>query len=477
VVKLLDPDGNPLPGATVSFSATAGGGSVSPPSVVADANGQATAGLTLGPSVGRDTIHVTANGVGSVDFSATTIQDTVFSAQTPVVPNATDGVGYELGMKFKTAEAGTVTAIRYWKAPSETGTHVGRIWSSAGTLLASVTFSGESASGWQIQPLATPIAIQGNTTYVVSVNANLYYVATIGGLGSSVINGYLSSVADGANGLYGSSGNFPGSSYQNSNYFRDVSFANTPSVTKVSGDSQIGAPNTALPSPLVVQLRDANAAPVSGATVSFSVTAGGGSVSPTNTISDANGNASTTLTLGPNPGTNTAQAAATGFGSADFSATVVQGSIFTGQTPAVGDASDGVAYELGMKFQASGPGQITAIRYWKAPSETGSHTGRIWSSTGTLLASVTFSGESASGWQTQALTSPLAIQANTTYLVSVNTNLYYVATVGGLTSAVVTGSLSSVADGANGVYGNAGVFPASSYKSTNYFRDVSFVPQ
>jgi hypothetical protein len=88
---------------------------------------------------------------------------------------------------------------------------------------------------------------------------------------------------------------------------------------------------------------------------------------------------------------------------------------------------------------------------------------------------VTFSGETASGWQTQALTSPLQIQANTTYVVSVNANVYYVATGGGLANAVVNGDLSSVV-GANGVYGSAGVFPSNSYNNTNYFRDVSFVP-
>jgi hypothetical protein len=477
VVKAVDPDGNPLTGTTVSFSVTAGGGSVSPASVATDASGQAKTVLTLGPSAGTNAVRASATGIGSVDFSATALQNTVFTTQTPVAPNATDGVAYELGMKFQAAEAGMITAIRYWKAPSETGTHVGRIWSASGTQLASVTFSGETASGWQLQSLATPLAIQANTTYVVSVNTNSYYVATVGGLGSSVVNGYLSSVADGANGVYGSTGSFPGSSYQNTNYFRDVSFANTPSIAKVSGDNQIGAPNTALANPLVVQVRDATAVPVSGATVNFSVTAGGGSVSPTNTVSDANGRASATWTLGANSGTNTLHAAASGFGSVDFNATVVQGTLFTYQTPSVTNTSDGVAYELGMKFQASSPGQITAIRYWKAPSETGTHIGRIWSATGTLLASVTFSGETASGWQTQPLTSPYMIQANTTYVVSVNANQYYVATSNGLATSVVTGSLSSVADGANGVFGNPAAFPTSSYHNTNYFRDLSFVPQ
>jgi hypothetical protein len=284
-------------------------------------------------------------------------------------------------------------------------------------------------------------------------------------------------VADGANGVYGNPGAFPASSYQNSNYFRDVSFANTPSIGKASGDAQTGTAGTTLPLPLVAVVRDANANPVSGATVSFSVTAGGGSVSAASAITNAGGQASTALTLGPSGGTNTVQATSAGIGSVSFSATAVQGTLFTTQTPALPNASDNVAYELGTKFQANAPGQITAIRYWKAPSETGTHTGKIWSATGTLLGTVPFSGETGSGWQIQALTSPLTIQANTTYVVSVNVNSYYVATGAGLANPVFNGNLSSVADGANGVYGNPGAFPNSSYNNTNYFRDVSFAPQ
>src|SRR5689334_12330253 len=76
-------------------------------------------------------------------------------------------------------------------------------------------------------------------------------------------------------------------------------------------------------------------------------------------------------------------------------------SLFTTQTPAIGSASDGVPYELGMKFQVSRSGQITALRYWKAAGDSGLHVGRLWSAAGALMGSVTFSGETASGWQEQ----------------------------------------------------------------------------
>jgi hypothetical protein len=54
-------------------------------------------------------------------------------------------------------------------------------------------------------------------------------------------------------------------------------------------------------------------------------------------------------------------------------ATVAQANqtVFTTQTPALPDVSDaGTSYELGMKFQSATNGYITAIRYWKAATET-----------------------------------------------------------------------------------------------------------
>ena len=54
-------------------------------------------------------------------------------------------------------------------------------------------------------------------------------------------------------------------------------------------------------------------------------------------------------------------------------------------------------------MQVDRAAEITAVRYYKEPGETGTHVGRIWSATGTPIATVTFSGETASGWQTQVL--------------------------------------------------------------------------
>jgi Domain of unknown function (DUF4347)/Domain of unknown function (DUF4082) len=156
----------------------------------------------------------------------------IFTTQTPDNPNQSDGVGaagdYELGTEFVSTKAGKIDAIRYYKAPSETGSHTGTIWSSTGTLLGSVAFTNETASGWQQQALTTPVNIAANTTYVVSVNANSYFAVSGNAIATTITNGDLSAVADGSNGVYNSTPNaFPTTS-NNSNYFRDIVFsANT----------------------------------------------------------------------------------------------------------------------------------------------------------------------------------------------------------------------------------------------------------
>ena len=159
----------------------------------------------------------------------------------------------------------------------------------------------------------------------------------------------------------------------------------------------------------------------------------------------------------------------------------VSQTLFTTQVPAVPNDTDtgSPPYELGMRFRATKAGKITAIRYYKAPSDTGTHTGRVWSDTGTLLASAVFTGETASGWQEQALASPLNILVNTTYVVSSNITTHFAATYSGLNTSIVNDSLFSVVPTVtikNGVFGNPGVFPSNTFQNANYFRDIVFLP-
>jgi hypothetical protein len=71
------------------------------------------------------------------------------------------------------------------------------------------------------------------------------------------------------------------------------------SVAVVSGDAQSALAGTALPAALTAQVRDQFGNGVAGRSVTFSVSAGGGSISPASAVTDASGNASATAwTLG-----------------------------------------------------------------------------------------------------------------------------------------------------------------------------------
>ena len=97
----------------------------------------------------------------------------------------------------------------------------------------------------------------------------------------------------------------------------------TPGLSKVSGDNQAGVSSAVLVNPFVVEVRDENGSALEGISVTFAVTAGGGTLNTTRTTTDKNGAAKSTLTLGQNPGTNTVSVSAAGIeGTVVFSAVV-----------------------------------------------------------------------------------------------------------------------------------------------------------
>ena len=117
------------------------------------------------------------------------------------------------------------------------------------------------------------------------------------------------------------------------------------------------------------------------------------------------------------------------------------------------------AIELGVKWRAEVDGFVTGLRFYKGPGNTGPHIGNLWTSTGTLLGSVTFTGETASGWQQVTLPTPVAVLANTTYVASYHTTTgHFSVTENHFTAAGVdTPPLHALA---NGVAGGNGVFIA-----------------
>ena len=148
-------------------------------------------------------------------------------------------------------------------------------------------------------------------------------------------------------------------------------------------------------------------------------------------------------------------------------------------TPAVASANDTNAVELGVKFRSDVDGFVTGTRFYKGTANTGTHTAHLWSSVGTLLGSMTFSGETPSGWQQGSFPSAIAISANTTYVISYHTTVgQYAADGNYFTSQFDSGPLHALADGfdgPNGVYKYGGTaFPTDTFNKTNYWVDVVF---
>ena len=94
------------------------------------------------------------------------------------------------------------------------------------------------------------------------------------------------------------------------------------------------------------------------------------------------------------------------------------------------------------------------------------------------LAQVTFQNETATGWQTAQLSTPVTLTPGTTYVVSyLAPKGNYAYTTNGFASAVTSGPLTAPG-GSNGryLYGSTLGAPTFTYQASNYFVDVVFKP-
>ena len=401
---------------TVTLSAAAPGGGVS---VSLSDNSQVLnlpASVTVPASSSTATFTVTAEQSGvsgestpavtaslnstskSASFTVIICPCSVWSSTAqPVNPASTAKKAIEVGMKFTSDISGYITGVRFFKGSGNGGSHIGNLWSSAGTQLASVTFTNETASGWQVAYFSSPVAITANTTYVISYHAPQGHTATDNGFftNAGVNSAPLHALADGQNGPDGvyinGSTAFPSTGASATNYWVDAVFNTSPTI--------------------------GTAAPVS-------------LWAPTATPQ--------------NQAASTAQPA-----------------------------------QLGMTFLSSVPGYVTGVRFYKSTKNTGKHLGYLWTSTGTLLISVTFTLESASGWQQANFSSPVAINANTPYVISYWSPKGHYADDAGFfgTSGTTSQMLYSPPDGqygSNGSNNASNAFPTSECGATNYWVDVVF---
>ena len=191
-------------------------------------------------------ITVTVQG-GQNNPSGTSI---FIATATPVTAADPDTSSTELGVKFRSDVAGSVTGIRFYKASTNTGTHVGSLWSSTGTLLAQATFANETASGWQQVTFSSPVAIAANTTYVASYHApNGHYAEDDNYFASSGVNSAplhaLAAGVDGPDGVYayGASSTFPTNNYLSANYWVDVVFSGSQPGTVATSTTLVSSAN------------------------------------------------------------------------------------------------------------------------------------------------------------------------------------------------------------------------------------------
>lgn len=165
--------------------------------------------------------------------------DSLWSSTYTPSENAYAYGSYEVGMKFSTDVAGTVSGVKFYKQTWMDGyNHVGHLWSSNGTLLATVTFTSETAYGWQQASFSNPVTLTPGATYEVSFSTGGgYFGITTNGFNSSgYSNGPLHALPNSlysGNGVYGSSGSFPMTSGNGMNFWVDVLFSpsSTPAVT------------------------------------------------------------------------------------------------------------------------------------------------------------------------------------------------------------------------------------------------------
>ncbi len=171
------------------------------------------------------------------------------SATTPGITASTDAAAVELGLKFKSSVAGSVTGIRFFKGTGNSGIHKGSLWSATGTRLATGTFTNETATGWQILTFSAPVSVAANTIYVASYYAPAgHYAYTQNQFVSALVKAPLTAPA-GSNGVYryGSGGGFPTSSYLSTNYWIDPLFVaiSLPTTTSSSATPPATSPTTA----------------------------------------------------------------------------------------------------------------------------------------------------------------------------------------------------------------------------------------
>jgi hypothetical protein len=409
---------------------------------------------------------------------------TVFGDAVPSAVDS-DSSAVELGLAFRSSVAGEVRGIRFYKGPGNTGVHTGSLWGPDGSRLAQVTFIAETAGGWQRADLDQAVDIEPGLLYTVSYHAPQgHYSYSSGALGAPVTSGPLTTEAP-VNGRfrYGAGGVRPETSWGSTNYFVDVEFVADAAAPDAPPQVESTTPardavDVAVDAPVSARV---DRIPTAGQ-LSLTLTGPSGAVG--GTVSGVGSDRTFTFDPfgdlahdAPYTATLTLDGAALDSWSFRTVRTPASGTaetLFGDAVPSASTASDDVPVEVGTAFEVGEAGTVTALRFYKAPQNTGTHRGTLWSADGEVLAEVEFAGETASGWQRAELSTPVQVVPGQTYVAS------YLAPGGrfsiahGYFASPQTSGRITAPAGQNGrfLYQAGGGFPTGSWGSSSYFVDA-----
>ena len=320
VVEVRDANGSAFEGVPVTFTITAGGGTLSVTSTTTDENGRAKSTLTLGPNLETNSVSVSAAEIEK------TVTFTAVAGERVIIPdsNLLAAVASTLG-KASDAPITPRELVNLTRLVA-TNANIGDLTGlDHATNLTSLNLSHNSVSDISaVAGLAklTGLTLNNNNISDISVLSGLTNLTWLGLYNNSVSD--LSPLVANTGLGSGATVSLEGNSLSYSSihthiptlqerevevYFDDQAH---PALLKISGDNQVTAPGTAVANPFVVEALDENGSVIEGISVTFTVTAGGGTLSVTSTTTDENGRAKSNLTLGPNPGTNTVTVPVTG---------------------------------------------------------------------------------------------------------------------------------------------------------------------
>ena len=161
-LALTGPGGTAVPG-SVSYNSTTRTVTFTPSAALAWSTtytATASAPSLTGPASTSFTTAAPPQQPGSLTVSF--YDDTAV----PGILEAADTVPVTLGVRFASASSGYVSAIRFYKGPNNTGTHVGTLWSVVGQqVLAQATFTSESTTGRRSRSPSRSVSSRTRSTW------------------------------------------------------------------------------------------------------------------------------------------------------------------------------------------------------------------------------------------------------------------------------------------------------------------------